>query len=121
MSSFPLPRWPFDIWGVECGTGWAKLYTPLIEECLKEDIKVLQVKEKFGGLRFYVHGGSEHLHELIDAAELLSYKTCETCEDPGSMRNSTYWLKTLCDSCESLRQTHKDTPIYSLKDPTSAT
>lgn len=95
---------PFDKWGVECGTGWAKLYEPLLLICNEENVRVLQVKEKFGGLRFYAKvGDNELLQEMIDTAEIMSYKTCEECGEPGVKRNKTYWLKTLCDKCEELR------------------
>lgn len=48
-------------WGFECGDGWFKLIYDLcldIEDlCRDRDVQVIavQVKEKFGGLRFYYH------------------------------------------------------------------
>jgi len=46
-------------WGLTCGSGWFNLIDKLCEDITKligdKDIKVIavQVKEKFGGLRFY--------------------------------------------------------------------
>lgn len=57
---------------------------------------IAQVKEKFGGLRFYVYGGTEEHRNFIRFAEAMSYRTCEQCGAPGETRN-TGWMKTLCD------------------------
>jgi len=57
---------------------------------------VVQAKEKFGGLRFYVYGGNERIHGMITIAESMSYRTCEVCGKPGTLRKYA-WLKTHCD------------------------
>ena len=45
--------------------------------------KVAQVKEKFGGLCFYIEGGNEAIFALIETAELESFHICEVCGQPG--------------------------------------
>ena len=60
--------------------------------------KASQVKEKYGGLRFYMTCGTDEIFDLIEKAEALSYKTCEECGEPGEERN-TGWIRTLCDTC----------------------
>lgn len=60
--------------------------------------KASQVKEKFGGLRFYMTCGTGEIFDLIDGAEALSYETCEECGSPGESRD-TGWIRTLCDLC----------------------
>ena len=60
--------------------------------------RAAQVKEKFGGLRFYMTCGNDEIYDLTDKAEALSYKVCEECGDVGSER-PTNWTKTLCDTC----------------------
>jgi len=57
-----------------------------------------QVKEKFGGLRFYMTCGTDEIYDLTDKAEALSYKTCEECGKPGEERHGG-WIRTLCDYC----------------------
>lgn len=62
-----------------------------------------QVKEKFGTLRFYYHGGDEYTQAIVDFAASLS---CYTCEDCGAMdetvgRNSRGWIRTTCEKCTS--------------------
>ena len=62
-----------------------------------------QVKEKFGGLRFYMTLYNEDLERDIAEAEKLASKTCESCGAPGKSRNGG-WIKTLCDTCDRKKQ-----------------
>lgn len=55
-----------------------------------------QVKEKFGGLRFYYRGGDEYINGMSTMAESMSYVTCEECGKPGK-RNSGGWIRTVCE------------------------
>ena len=55
-----------------------------------------QVKEKFGGLRFYVNGATDKIYNYISFAETMSYKTCEVCGSPGKTYTDG-WHQTLCD------------------------
>lgn len=57
---------------------------------------VLQVKSKFGGLRFHARGGTDVHGAYILMAEVLSTRTCEVCGAPGQ-RRATDWIRTLCD------------------------
>lgn len=61
----------------------------------------IQVKEKFGGLRFYVKNVSPAQEEIILYTEDLSYRVCEMC---GTMKDVTCesinnWIKTRCATC----------------------
>ncbi len=59
--------------------------------------EVLQVKEKFGGLRFYVNRRENAaIDERIRAAQEESFHTCEICGQPGTLREGRC-IKTLCD------------------------
>ena len=59
-------------------------------------VVVEQIKEKFGTLRFYFRGGNEKIYDLVEFAETLSGKICETCGNPGHSRGSR-WVYTACD------------------------
>ena len=60
-------------------------------------ITASQVKEKFGGLRFYTNGYTDVVQGMISMAESMSYRTCEVCGSPG--RSNNYgWISTLCDT-----------------------
>ena len=84
------------------GPGWTELIKDLFD-AKPEETAVIQVKEKFGGLRFYTDGTTAEFLTLVDAAEEESYKICEQCGEPGSIDKNRYWLKTLCHSCTSKR------------------
>jgi hypothetical protein len=78
--------------------GWFPLIEKLVEDliALGWDREVAQIKEKFGGLRFYIGSGTQAIFERISKAEEESYTICETCGEPGKLRGGG-WLKTLCD------------------------
>ena len=57
-----------------------------------------QVKEKFGGLRFYVDNADDYTSGVIALAESMSYRTCEDCGVPGK-QTGRGWIRTLCDAC----------------------
>ena len=59
-----------------------------------------QVKEKFGGLRFYVDNADDYTGGVIALAESMSYRTCEDCGAPGK-QTGRGWIRTLCDTCNS--------------------
>jgi hypothetical protein len=65
------------------------------EETLKVPVAV-QVKEKFGGLRFYVQAATDKHYQYISFAESMSYRTCEECGAPGKTYTDG-WHTTLCD------------------------
>ena len=65
------------------------------EEALKVPVAV-QIKEKFGGLRFYVQAATDTHYHYISFAESMSYRTCEECGAPGKTYTDG-WHKTLCD------------------------
>ncbi|RLD64344.1 MAG: hypothetical protein DRJ01_01115 [Bacteroidetes bacterium] len=87
--------------GFECGDGWFDIIWDLcekIEPLVDEEFNVFQVKEKFGGLRFYVDGSSDIVYDLITEAEDKAEVTCEVCGKPGKSRGGG-WIRTLCDEC----------------------
>ena len=55
-----------------------------------------QVKEKFGGLRFYVQAATDKHYSYINFAESMSYRVCEECGAPGKTYTDG-WHTTLCD------------------------
>lgn len=66
-------------------------------------VVIAQIKEKFGGLRFYYDGGDDRIYGMVSMAEAWADKTCETCGKPGKSRN-TGWIKTLCDEHAAERE-----------------
>jgi hypothetical protein len=82
------------------GDGWFDILLDLSVKLEAMDgitsTHVVQVKEKFGGLRFYVSSATEEMYRAINEAESASYEICEACGEPGTIRN-TGWVQTLCD------------------------
>jgi hypothetical protein len=121
--------------GIACGDGWYTLvydlcrdiknwyenneshhiideeYNTEIRKGIPDHFEVVQVKEKFGGLRFYILSAPQVIHDMIRRAENDSYFICERCgkdvrkqEYNDGKYHSYYrdqlgWVQTLCDSC----------------------
>ncbi|MDE2259969.1 MAG: hypothetical protein KGK17_06575 [Betaproteobacteria bacterium] len=125
-------------WGFSCGDGWYPLVYQLSAQIEVEAQRLgldpqteawpraLQVKEKFGTLRFYVSmddssehrytleqfgqmkslrpvAGIESVQALISEAEEKSATICEHCGAPGTFRQGG-WCRTLCEDCETKYQ-----------------
>lgn len=62
-----------------------------------------QIKEKFGGLRFYYHGGDEIIDGMVRLAEGMSYRICENCGVMNELVNRNNggmgWIRTTCPCC----------------------
>jgi hypothetical protein len=68
-----------------------------------KQVTVQQIKEKFGGLRFYYSGGDDVVDGMIRMAESWASHSCEVCGKPGESRSGG-WIRTLCDEHEAERQ-----------------
>lgn len=99
------PQEPYELFGIECGKGWNKLIIPILDYIdlynsgHDDKIEILQIKEKFGGLRIYTSFSTPELDQLIDDAEEQSFKTCEYCGSTENVSQTTGWIKTLCSKC----------------------
>ena len=70
---------------------------------LVEQVVATQIKEKFGTLRFYYHGGDDYIRGLEAMADSMSAVLCEDCGSPGKLRSRKKeqkysWIRTLCDN-----------------------
>lgn len=112
-------------WGICCGDGWYNILDMLCDEIQSHidnenisrqykkergelppdapdypQIEATQVKEKFGGLRFYVNHYDDYVRGVISMAEAMSLRTCEHCGNPGKPDEESYWITTLCEPCQ---------------------
>jgi len=107
---------PFDERGIECGDGWVALIDRLSGACEKEIEaliaqgvpkegwpRVAQIKEKLGGLRFYVNGPLSHdlREQILQTENIESLRTCERCGAPGKLRDGRLH-RTCCDGCDAI-------------------
>lgn len=90
--------------------GWADLVDELDRTLAeaKPNYELGQVKEKFGGLRFYTNEvGDDWFREvgygLIRDAEAKSFEICDECGEPGKLREGG-WVRTLCDKHAAKRE-----------------
>lgn len=96
-------------WGFECGDGWYDLIDRLCGWLqfntdrnghlpkYANQVVAVQVKEKFGGLRFYVNNASDVQDGAISFAESMSYRICDVCGAPGKP-NKEGWIRTRCEA-----------------------
>lgn len=117
-------------WGFDVGDGWYQILDSLcgnIQNYIDwknrsatagynntepvEQVVADQVKEKFGGLRFYYTGGDAEIRGMVQMAESWASVTCETCGSPGRYRHGG-WIRTLCDThAEEMDTTKMTVPI----------
>ena len=87
-------------WQQKTAEHCAKLNKPVPE--VAPQVVVAQIKEKFGGLRFYYDGGDDYVSGLVSMADSWASQTCEQCGAVGKLRTGG-WLRTLCDTHEAIR------------------
>lgn len=66
------------------------------------DYRIVQVKEKFGGLRYYIERDTDATRAIIGDGEARSLRTCQTCgsQDSTVARRTHGWVATLCGACD---------------------
>jgi hypothetical protein len=72
-------------------------YRVLPEAC--PYVIAVQVKEKYGTLRFYYNGGDDVVDGIVRMAEAMSAITCEVCGAPGKMLGDG-WVTVRCEEHE---------------------
>ena len=98
-------------WADDIPDGWRLAFgDQMIEELdqllrkynLRDEYRIVQIKEKFGGLRWYDDGfpqeGHEEYTDWICKYEDLSFKTCINCGKPA-IGFTKGWITPLCKEC----------------------
>lgn len=100
------PKYPYELFGIECDDGWKKLYQPIIDYIEKynkdneDKIEIHQIKEKFGYLTIYVNKKTDELRKMIEDAEAKSYHTCEVCgKHINKPITEHHWIYPMCKEC----------------------
>jgi len=90
------------------GNGWHDLIIDLHKKLvmLDPDYKIIQIKEKFGSLRYYYttevtqSAVKEAMQRYVAQAETLSKNICESCGGKSEIRKTkSGWLKAFCYEC----------------------
>ncbi len=97
-----------SLWFEHLG-GWRYLMRDLLEsidrvlrEEDREHFSISQIKEKYGSVRCYVHGGGSEIDRLIEIAERRSEISCDVCGDAGRVQG-TGWYSCRCPRHEKWR------------------
>jgi hypothetical protein len=102
-SAFDYQDVPMMTSADNVGTGWHQIIRDLETRLNEIDphFQLLQVKEKFGALRYYAApakgADTEEFHLAIRVAEAKSALTCEKCGAKAETKSSHGWFVTLCD------------------------
>ena len=92
--------------------GWRKAFgIQMCKEIRRQLIKekklfkwrIVQLKEKFSGMRLYSNFASDELYNIIDKYVQISYRTCGVCGKPAT-KISKGWIYPYCDDCIGDRQ-----------------
>lgn len=129
VSYHHLPS-SFETFGIQCESGWLPLIRPLIDyidsynqhKPESEQIIILQIKQKFGGLSFHTNFTDETLERMIEQVQQKSLHVCEKCGSTEQVdgifikiqgKTVLPRVKTLCIRCA---ETDVQTPPVSKPD-----
>ena len=87
--------------------GWRKAFgeqmcQEIMDELVANDMvdtyRIMQIKEKYGDLRWYDNGFTRKGFDIIEKYSALSAHTCIKCGKPAT-RVTTGWIAPYCDEC----------------------
>lgn len=96
-------------WRIAFGDKMCEELNNILEEAnYSKDYRILQIKEKYGTLRWYDNGVpssvSEKYNKWIRKYEKKSGHTCINCGEKGEIDYNDSWLMPLCDKCRKEKQ-----------------
>ena len=90
---------------VDVDEGWYQIIVDCDNEltAIDPNYSILQIKEKFGGLRYYMSPSNDTtveqrdaMHKVVSKYEVVAAQTCEATGLPGVLMKSVGgWLKTV--------------------------
>lgn len=102
--------------GFVCGDGWFQILYRCFEmiephvarsamrpsHISEKASEILEVQEKFGGLRIHANWTTTQIDAVISTAQRRSLRVCELCGKPGTLRRDMV-LRVRCRACEPQR------------------
>jgi hypothetical protein len=64
-----------------------------------KQVTCTQMKEKFGGLRFYADNTDEIVEGMISMAEYICDNKCQDCGSEEDLGLTSGWISVLCRNC----------------------
>ncbi|HBO3959691.1 TPA: hypothetical protein P8N89_005490 [Pseudomonas aeruginosa] len=92
----------------ECGNGWYPAVHAALSFASKRNeekqlgLRIIQVKEKFAGLRIYRRGGDELTEACFGAASVIAGSMCDVCSRLGYADNQGGWAAVRCEEHRGL-------------------
>ena len=96
----PLVKYLSEEDAVQCvGKGWEQLVRKVYNAKigLGVPVGIIQVKEKWGGLRIYADYYVKEIEDVIREVCEQSLSMCETCGSPAGLVKKGTWYQTLCE------------------------
>ena len=78
--------------------GWVNLVIELDAKlaAIQPEYSLDQVKDKWGGLRYYIASGNDAMFALVEEYEKKSVTICEVCGEAGRPCVKNCWIATRC-------------------------
>ena len=90
----------------------------LVRSNCVDSYQVLQIKEKYGELRWYSQGGTERIHRaIVPKYEKLSRRICIQCGQPATLVSQS-WIAPWCNTCAGQLPRHECVDIDATYSPT---
>ena len=88
-----------DGWRIAFGDQMVEeLNQELVKGGFVNDYRITQIKEKYGGLRWYDNGNTKEGYNIINKYESLSRRTCICCGKPAKYI-TLGWISPFCEDC----------------------
>lgn len=102
LDQFPTVLESGTSYLIEAPYGWQPIVLSLLsrlEDHAKQslpDLRVDQIKQKYGHLRVYVTATDEKVEQIIAEAEKRCAATCEVCGQEGRASTFGSWITVVC-------------------------
>lgn len=102
-----IPEWDYEYTELDdMPSGWRKAFGEQMCKEIKEalpqekldDYRIIQIKEKWGELRWYDNWSTEKLMKIENKYTHISRYTCIKCGKPAT-KITRGWISPYCDNC----------------------
>lgn len=99
--------------------GWREAFGDLLLEEIRESLVktgnlktfgIDQLKEKWGSMRLYYHGGNDEVDEIIEKYSHLSENICMICGKPDVYMTNKGWIFPCCKECWEANKRNTNIP-----------
>lgn len=85
----------------------AKYYGRWVHKPIRQ-VEAVQVKEKYGTLRFYTNYYDPVIDQLVMMAELMTTRICSRCGSAQDIIETTGWISFTCSHCLQCKEKSND-------------